>query len=128
MTRDCRTHLWNRLSELCESLKLAQLAHAVVAFVVQVLPTPCGIFSNHLQLSVRRGVDEDVSPCRRNLQVVDPFQIFVCNAPALRFVAEAAFRSAEPADAGVLQTVEVSHRNEICLYLSVNGRMVSQEG
>src|ERR1043166_9855665 len=115
MTRDGRAHLRDRLGKLCESPELAQLAHSRVAFVVQVLPTSRSVFSDRLQFSGCRRIDEDISPGRWNLQVVDPFQVFVCHASVLRFVAKAAFRSAEPAYADVLQTFEVGHRNEICL-------------
>src|SRR5690349_18943944 len=115
MTCDGGAHLRDRLREFCESPELAQLLRSRVAFVVQVLPTSCGVFSDRLQFSVYRRVDEDLRPCRWNLQVIDSFQILVCQASALRFVAKAAFGSAEPAYADVLQTFEVGHRNEICL-------------
>src|SRR5215475_53716 len=118
MTRNGGAHFGNRLRKFCESPELAQLLCSRVAFVVQVLPTSCGIFADNLQSSVCCRVDEDVSPRRRNLQVIDPFQIFIRNAPALRFVTKAAFGSAQPAYADVLQTFEIGHRNEICLCIS----------
>src|ERR1700741_632526 len=114
MTRDGGAHLWDRRGEFRESLKLAQLLLAPVAFVIEILPTSGSVFTDRLQSSVRRRVDEDVRPGRWNLQAVDAFQIFVCQTSAGWLVAETALRSAEPVDADVLETLEISHRNEIC--------------
>src|SRR6185369_8520176 len=119
MPRDSRTHFRNRFRELCDSSKFSQLLRARVALVIEILPATSRVFSNRLHSSVRRRIDEHVSPCRRNFQVVDPVEIGFSKAAALRFVAKDSFGRAESTYADVLQTCDFCLWNEICLSIGI---------
>src|SRR5215218_9537433 len=136
MARYGYAHFRNRLRKLCYSSKFAQLLGACVTLVVEILPASRGIFPNHLQPASGRGIDEYLSPCGRNFQLLNPVEVSFNQPPACRFVAKSAFRSAESTYADVLQTFEICHssrrnfliRNGICLSISCTDSQGQQEG
>ena len=101
--------------------------------VVEILPTPRRIFPNRLDSSRRGGVDEDVSPRRRDFQFVNSFLIFTRDPAARRFVVKSSFGRAQPAYADILQPFDFCHsnqsgfrtRNEICLCIGCTGEFGS---
>src|SRR5215217_4713040 len=125
MTRDGNAHLRNRFRKFRDSSKFTKLLRACVTLVIEILPASRSVFSDRLHSSIRGRVDEHVSPRRRNFQIVNPVEIGFRQTTTDRRVAKAAFGSAEPTYADVLQTFEFSHWNRIWLCLSEY--QVSQE-
>src|SRR6185369_1667345 len=118
MARDGSAHLRNRFRKFRDSSKFTNLLRACVALVIKILPASRSVFSDRLHSSIRSRIDEHVRPRRRNFQIVNSVDVGFRQTTADRFVAKAAFGSAESAYTDVLQTFEFCHWNRICLCLS----------
>src|ERR1044072_9221742 len=109
MTRYCFPHRRNRLRKLCDPLEFPQLLRARVARGIEILPASCRILTDNLHSSIRCRIDRDVSPRRRNCEILDPIRIGFCEPATHRFISKSSFRTAEPTYADVLQTFDVGH-------------------
>src|ERR1700752_4975634 len=109
MTRYSFPHGRNSLRKLRDSLEFSQFLCARVVCVVEILPASRRILTDNLPSSLGCGIDRNLSPCRRNLKIVNPIQISFRETAAHGFIAKSSFRIAEATDADVLQTFDVCH-------------------
>jgi hypothetical protein len=109
MTRYGFPHLRNRLRKLRDALKFPQFLCARVTGVIEILPASRRIFADNLHSSSRCRIDRDISPGRRNLQLVDPIEIGFRETATHRFVAKTSFRTSKATYANVLQTFDICH-------------------
>ena len=113
MTRYRRAHLRNGLRKFCDALELVAVLRAPVILVIEILPTARRVFPDRLESSICGGIDEDVSPRRRDFQFVNTLQNFTRERAVRRFVAKSSFGSAEPAYADILQPFEIRHSDQL---------------
>src|SRR6185369_15693924 len=109
MTRYCFPHLRNRLRKFCNPLEFSQFLCARVTRVIEILPASRRIFTNNLHSSSRCRIDRDVSPRRRNLQLLDSIEISFRETATHGFVTKPSFRTSEATYADVLQTFDICH-------------------
>src|SRR5215813_6357530 len=109
MTGDRGAHPGNRFRKLFYAAKFAQLLRAYVIRVIEILPTSGYVLPDRLHAAVRCRIDEHVSPCRWNFQVLNPIEAGFGQATVDRFVAKASFWSSESTYADVLQTFQLCH-------------------
>src|ERR1700754_1722701 len=109
MTRNGRAQLRQSFRKLREAFELARFLKLRVICVIEILPTPRCVFTDRLQPSLSRGIDGDVSPCRRDSQSINPIEIRFRQTATYGSIAKPTLRTTETANSDLLKSFEISH-------------------
>src|ERR1044072_1334288 len=109
MTRYCFPHLRDCLRKLSDSFEFPHFLCVRVIRVIEILPTPGCIFTDSLHSSSGSRIDRDVSPRRRNLEILNAIQISFRKPAADWLIAKSSLWISKATYADVLQTFDLCH-------------------